>query len=74
VTVTGQLQRFGYDASTGQVVVTYDAAMSTGGGAGVQARRFTATAPADGTAASVGPALNRAANQVALDVAKWIGG
>ena len=30
-------------------------------------------APADGTGASVGPALNRAANQVALDFAKWIG-
>ncbi|MEA3081622.1 MAG: cholesterol transport system auxiliary component, partial [Sphingomonadales bacterium] len=39
----------------------------------VETRRFTATAPSDGTAASVGPALNRAANQVALDVAKWIG-
>lgn len=74
VVITGQLQRFGYDAQTGQVVVQYDAALSTAGGSAVQTRRFTATAPADGTAATVGPALNRAANQVALDVAKWIGG
>ena len=74
VTVTGQLQRFGYDASTGQVVVTYDAALSSAGGSGVQTRRFTASAPADGSSATVGPALNRAANQVALDVARWIGG
>lgn len=74
VVVSGELQRFGYDASTGQVVVTYDGALSTAGGARVETRRFTATAPADGTAASVGPALNRAANQVAQDVAKWIGG
>lgn len=74
VTITGQLQRFGYDASTGQVVVTYDAAMSSTGGAGIQTRRFSASAPADGTAPTVGPALNRAANQVALDVARWIGG
>jgi cholesterol transport system auxiliary component len=74
VTVTGQLQRFGYDASTGQVMVTYDASMATAGAARVETRRFTSTAPADGTAATVGPALNRAANQVALDVAKWIGG
>ncbi len=74
VTVTGELQRFGYDASTGQVVVTYDASMATAGAARVETRRFTATAPADGTGPSVGPALNRAANQVALDVAKWIGG
>jgi cholesterol transport system auxiliary component len=74
VTLTGQLQRFGYDASTGQVVVTYDGSLSAAGGSRVETRRFTATAPADGTAATVGPALNRAANQVALDVAKWIGG
>ena len=72
--VTGALQRFGYDAATGQVVVTYDGSLSTAGGSRVETRRFTATVPADGTAASVGPALNRAANQVALDVAKWIGG
>ena len=74
VSLTGQLQRFGYDASTGQVVVTYDATMSTPGAAVVQTRRFTGSAPADGTAPTVGPALNRAANQVALDVARWIAG
>jgi cholesterol transport system auxiliary component len=55
-------------------VVTYDGSLSTAGGSRVETRRFTATAPADGTAATVGPALNRAANQVALDIAKWIGG
>ena len=74
LTVSGELQRFGYDASSGQVVVTYDGSLAAAGGNRVETRRFTATAPADGTAASVGPALNRAANQVALDVAKWIGG
>ena len=74
VVVTGQLQRFGYDAQSGQIVVQYDAALSTAGGSQVQTRRFTATSPADGTAATVGPALNRAANQVARDVARWIGG
>jgi len=73
LTVAGELQRFGYDASTGQVVVTYDGSLSAAGGARVETRRFTATVPADGTAASVGPALNQAANQVAQDVAKWIG-
>jgi cholesterol transport system auxiliary component len=74
VTLTGVLQRFGYDAATGQVVVTYDASLATAGGSAVQTRRFTAAAPADGTAATVAPALNRAANQVAQDVARWIGG
>lgn len=74
VAVTGELQRFGYDAASQQVVVQFDGSMSMAGGNGVQTRRFTAMAPADGTAATVGPALNRAANQVAEQVAQWIGG
>ena len=69
--VTGELLRFGYDASSGQVMVVYDAELSAAGK--VESRRFTAAAPADGTARSVGPALNRAANQVATEVAQWIG-
>lgn len=72
--VNGTLQRFGYDAASGQVIVQYDGSLSTAGGARVETRRFTATSPADGTAVSVGPALNRASNQVAAEVAKWIGG
>jgi cholesterol transport system auxiliary component len=72
--VHGELQRFGYDAQAGQVVVVYNGSLSTAGGSQVETRRFVATAPADGSGASVGPALNQAANQVALDVAKWIGG
>lgn len=74
VTLQGQLERFGYDAQTGQVVVAFNASLSAAGGAEVQTRRFVATAPADGTGPSVGPALNHAANQVALEIAKWIGG
>jgi cholesterol transport system auxiliary component len=74
LSLSGQLQRFGYDAQTGQVVVEYDGALSTAGGSRVDTRRFVASVPADGSAASVGPALNRAANQVAADVARWIGG
>jgi cholesterol transport system auxiliary component len=72
--VSGELQRFGYDAQTGQVTVQYDGALSAEGGTRVETRRFTASQPSDGTAASVGPALNRAANQVAGEVARWIGG
>ncbi|HEX5259219.1 MAG TPA: ABC-type transport auxiliary lipoprotein family protein [Sphingomicrobium sp.] len=73
-TLQGQLERFGYDARTGQVVVAFNASLATAGGAEVQTRRFVATAPADGTGPSVGPALNHAANQVAREVAQWIGG
>ena len=74
LTLHGELQRFGYDAQTGQVAVVYNGSLATADGAQVQTRRFVATAPSDGTGPSVGPALNHAANQVALDVAKWIGG
>jgi cholesterol transport system auxiliary component len=74
VVLHGVLQRFGYDAQTGHVVVVYDATLASAGGNQVQTRRFTATAPADGTGATVGPALNRAANEVARQVAQWIGG
>lgn len=72
--VSGQLQRFGYDQAEGAVIVRYDAAISTAGGTQVRTRRFEARAPAAGDAVSVGPALNQAANRVALDVARWVGG
>ncbi len=72
--VTGQLNRFGYDAQQGTVVVQYDASLATQGGTHVETRRFEAALPADGTAATVAPALNDAANQVAAEVARWIGG
>ena len=71
--VSGELQSFGYDAATGQAVVRFDGALSTAGGTRVETRRFEASAPTDGSAQSIGPALNRAANEVALDVANWIG-
>lgn len=72
--VTGQLNRFGFNAQTAMVTVEYDASIATQGGTHVESRRFTASLPADGTAATVGPALNSAANQVALEVARWIAG
>jgi len=71
--LTGTLQRFGLDAQRMEVVAVYDAALARQGG-GVVARRFEARVPvttADG--ASVAPALNQAANQVATEVAAWIG-
>ena len=48
--VTGQLSSSAMMRTAGQVVVQYDAALSTEGGRQVESRRFTATAPADGTA------------------------
>jgi cholesterol transport system auxiliary component len=71
--VSGELQSFGYDAASGQAVVRFDGALSTAGGTSVETRRFEATASSDGSAQSIGPALNRAANEVALEVANWVG-
>ena len=73
VTLSGNLSRVGYDTQAGAVIVRYDGALSTAGGTRVETRRFEAHVPADGTAATVGPALNAAANQVAADVAAWVG-
>jgi cholesterol transport system auxiliary component len=74
VTVSGRLSSFGYEAGQGIVLVRYDAALSRTGSAQVETRRFEARVPADGTAQTVGPALNTAANRVAVDVAQWVGG
>jgi cholesterol transport system auxiliary component len=70
--ISGQLHRFGFDEAMQSVVVTYEAALSTVGGTRVETRRFEARVPATVDPASVGPALNRAANQVATEVAGWI--
>jgi cholesterol transport system auxiliary component len=74
ITVSGNLSRFGYDAGERVVIVRYDAAMSRAGGAAVTTRRFEAREPADGTASTVAPAINAAANRVAMEVAQWVGG
>jgi cholesterol transport system auxiliary component len=70
--ISGQLHEFGFDEALQSVVVRYDAALSTVGGTRVETRRFEARVPAAAVRGSVGPALNRAANQVAVEVARWI--
>ena len=71
--VSGLLDRFGYDAGAGAAVVRFDAALAAPAGNRVETRRFEASEAAAGDSATVGPALNRAANKVARDVAAWIG-
>lgn len=74
VRLTGQLQAFGLDAGGSEAVVVYDAALARGADR-VETRRFEARAPVAAIdAASAGTALNEAANQVAGEVAAWIGG
>lgn len=72
--LSGELRSFGIDAATRQAVVTFDGALLRQGDAHVEKRRFEARVPVatiDATAAGVG--LNDAANQVAVQVADWIG-
>ncbi|WP_108786980.1 ABC-type transport auxiliary lipoprotein family protein [Erythrobacter sp. Alg231-14] len=70
--VRGTLIDMTFDAPSGSVVVRYDAIRTNADGV-VTSRRFEARE--DGIAPEavfVGPALNRAANTVASDVADWV--
>jgi cholesterol transport system auxiliary component len=73
VRVTGQLQRFGYDAPQAQAVAVYDAVLSRRADAPVETRRFEARVPvATSDGAAVASGLNTASNQIATELAAWI--
>ncbi|WP_294190086.1 ABC-type transport auxiliary lipoprotein family protein [uncultured Sphingomonas sp.] len=73
--LAGELRAFGLDATTQQAVVIYDAALTRVNATAVEKRRFEARVPVSAIdAASAGPSLNQAANQVAAEVATWVGG
>lgn len=70
--LSGRLLAAGYDARNQAAVVRFDAIRTRGGQ--IQTRRFESVQT--GIAAEneqVGPALNRAANDVARQVADWVG-
>ena len=72
--LSGQLSTFGLDGPGMAVVVTFDAALTRSGSDTLQSRRFTARVPVSAEdAPSVATALNQAANQVAGEVADWVG-
>lgn len=72
-TLGGRLLDMGYDARSQTVVVRYDALRSDAAG-NVVSRRFEASVPGvSPKVESVAPALNKAANQVAAQVADWVG-
>lgn len=74
VHLRGTLRQFGYDAQTSSVIVRYDA-IKTGESGAVETRRFEAVEQGVlANSASVGRALNSAANDVARQVADWLGG
>lgn len=70
--LSGRLIAMGFDAQTNVAVVRLDAMRASKGGQ-VQVRRFEATQAAAAKPEVLGPALNRAANDVARQVAEWVG-
>ncbi|MBV8685957.1 MAG: membrane integrity-associated transporter subunit PqiC [Alphaproteobacteria bacterium] len=73
VVLGGQLLEFGYDPARGDAVVLFEASLARPQQA-VTTNRFEARVPvaaADGV--SVARALNQASNQVAAQVADWVG-
>lgn len=71
--LTGTLVKFGLDPGRMEAVVVYDAAIERP--AGVTTNRFEArVAVSAATRDAVAPALNQASNQLADQVAAWIGG
>ncbi len=72
--LSGELRNFGVDAATNEAVVTYDGSLARGAGNAIEKRRFEARVPlAKVDATNVGIGLNQAANQVAAEVADWVG-
>lgn len=72
--LSGQLSAFGLDGPGNAVTVTFDATMAHEGSDQIQSRRFTARLPVSSQQPeAVAAALNQAANQVAGEVAEWIG-
>jgi cholesterol transport system auxiliary component len=71
--LSGTLQAMDYDATSGSVIVRFDAVLQTRDGT-IRSKRFESTVT--GVAAQAvpaGAALNEAANEVAAQVADWVG-
>ncbi|WP_298674474.1 ABC-type transport auxiliary lipoprotein family protein [uncultured Sphingomonas sp.] len=72
--LSGELRAFGIDAASSSAIVTFDATLVRAEGGKVEKQRFEARVPvAVIDAASAGRALNQGANQVAAQVADWVG-
>ena len=71
--LSGTLSAMDYDAGQGAVVVRFDAVLQSGDGQ-IRTQRFESVVPGvTAEAGAVGEALNRAANDVAAQVADWVG-
>lgn len=70
--LAGRLLELGYDPATGAVVARYEALLTNDKGV-LATRRFEASAPVANTKPEViGPALNKAANDVVGQVMVWL--
>src|SRR5690606_18300017 len=70
--VSGRLIEMGYDAQAQAVVVRFDGQIVEEGGKGRTRRFESEIAGVKADAAAVAPVLNRAANDVAKEVADWL--
>jgi cholesterol transport system auxiliary component len=71
--LSGTLSAMDYDAGQGAAVVRFDAVLQNGEGQ-IRTQRFESVVPGvPAEAGAVGQALNRAANEVAAQVAEWVG-
>ena len=74
VVLNGQLLQFGLDPTTNEAVVMFEGSLARSGSNAAQTQRFEARVPVTAqTAAAVAPALNTASNNVAQQVADWVG-
>lgn len=72
--LSGELRSFGIDEATSSAVVVFEASLRRGEDRVYEKRRFEAREPVAAiNAETVGPALNRAANRLADEVAHWVG-
>lgn len=70
----GELRSFGLDSTTQQAVVIFDASLIRVNSTAIEKRRFEARVPVSAIdATSAAPAISQAANQVAAQVADWLG-
>lgn len=70
----GELRSFGLDAASNSAVVVFDGSLMRVGSNSIEKRRFEAHVPVSAIdAASAAPAISQAANQVAQQVADWVG-
>lgn len=72
--LSGELRSFGVDSGSSTAVVVFDGALMRSEGHVIEKRRFAAHVPIAAIEPSaVGAGLNQAANQVAAEVADWVG-